>query len=569
MSTSKNLGQVAGVSVGTTAPTNLNLIWYDSTPTQMKHKVYDQGTSQWIVLNQNIINSVTYSEVVALATGTGLTILSWFKITDKGNVLALAITSTKIQYVDTVGNIVIDDLGANSQYHVTSDNLLIDDVAGVFDTINKKLVFTFSEQSTLLMSDNDYFLGKSKISNVWTLVKYKINKLLSSSNGNSIVWNNGLFFNFTSAISNILDKTGGVVSKEAFDSEISLLNTSVDNVGTQNQQIINNAKEYTDSQVTNAVIYNKNLPSDLDTTSTPIDIVKGDTVISIFSKIQRWINKFKVATGITVSTDFAQAATKTPINNNDTVDSALRKVAKYLAVLTAQTGTQILSSDNTDWNQFTAKPADPVAVGKISENLLKIWYFSTHLDNDYIPDGEITYPKLFKYGISPTDIFRLELSSGFDFSNCGFGGCVYQGDGFLFQYDSNYPYNPYRLTTYFDDTYPKILGFAPVIPVVVNSNQTYYNAGSLIHYIDSDITIQFILSISKTTYDALYSQGYRYLQCVASADVYNSQTDSQTWYVALNQITYGNMTITKSRLNMGGMQHIIMKLSVTPSVSNS
>lgn len=37
----KNLGQVAGVAIQNTPPTNIALIWYDNTPSQMCHKVYD------------------------------------------------------------------------------------------------------------------------------------------------------------------------------------------------------------------------------------------------------------------------------------------------------------------------------------------------------------------------------------------------------------------------------------------------------------------------------------------------------------------------------------------------
>ena len=140
----KNLGQVAGVFIGTTPPENVTLIWYDNTPNQMLHKVYDVNLAQWVVLDKNTISSITYSELVNLATTVGLSIGAWFKISDKGNALALAITSTKIQYDDVLGNILIDDLGTNVQYHVTSSNLSIDDVIGVFDVVNKKLVFQFN-----------------------------------------------------------------------------------------------------------------------------------------------------------------------------------------------------------------------------------------------------------------------------------------------------------------------------------------------------------------------------------------------------------------------------------------
>ena len=127
----KNLGQVSGVFIGTTPPENKVLIWYDNTPSQMLHKVYNPSLTQWVVLDQNIISSITYSELVNIARNVGLTVGQWYKITDKANALALSITTTKVQYDDSIGNILVDDLGTNIQYHVTSSNLLIDDLSGV------------------------------------------------------------------------------------------------------------------------------------------------------------------------------------------------------------------------------------------------------------------------------------------------------------------------------------------------------------------------------------------------------------------------------------------------------
>lgn len=36
---SSNIGQVAGIYVGTNPPENIKLIWWDSTPSQQVHKV--------------------------------------------------------------------------------------------------------------------------------------------------------------------------------------------------------------------------------------------------------------------------------------------------------------------------------------------------------------------------------------------------------------------------------------------------------------------------------------------------------------------------------------------------
>jgi len=316
----KNLGQVSGVFIGTTPPDNTILIWYDNTPNQKLHKVYDINLSQWVVLDKNTISTITYSELVNLATGVGLSVGAWFKIS-----LALSITSTKVQYNDSLGNILIDDLGSNIQYHVTSSNLLVDDISGVFDSVNKKLVFQFNEQVPDYVAD-DYVLGKIVRSGVWSLAKYKLSSFLSSVTGNSITWNGGFFFNFNTAIRNIFDKSGGVVSKDSYDSDQQTLNTAINNVGEANQAIIENASQDLSTATTPTAIYNKAIPNDLTTGGVAIDAAKGDTLYTIISKFQRWINQFKLATGIRVSTEFTEATTQQYINSNDTVETALGKV---------------------------------------------------------------------------------------------------------------------------------------------------------------------------------------------------------------------------------------------------
>lgn len=325
---SKNLGQVSGVYIGSDPPENIIMIWYDNTPSQMIHKVYNPGLSQWVVLDQNIISSITYSELVNIARNVGLTIGQWFKITDKSNALALSITSTKVQYLDLLGNILIDDLGTNIQYHVSSSNLSIDDVIGVFDVLNNKLVFEFNE-SIPDYTANDYVLGKIERNNVWSLSKYRLSSFLSNVIGNSISWNGGFFFNFYSAISGIFDKKGGVVSKDSYDIDQRNIAINIQNVGKENQTIINNANTAIANSTADVVIYNKAAP-DITVSGEPIDAMRGDTLITIISKFQRYINKFKFATGINISTNFADRQTPEFINNNDTVDSAFSKVQYWL-----------------------------------------------------------------------------------------------------------------------------------------------------------------------------------------------------------------------------------------------
>lgn len=82
--TTKNLGQVAGVHIGTSAPTNTTLIWYDSTPAVMCHKVYDIALRSWVVLYESVISLITYAELTNIAQNTGLTVGQWYKISNIG-----------------------------------------------------------------------------------------------------------------------------------------------------------------------------------------------------------------------------------------------------------------------------------------------------------------------------------------------------------------------------------------------------------------------------------------------------------------------------------------------------
>lgn len=324
----KNLGQVSGVHIGSTPPSNTILIWYDSTPSQLRHKVYDPTLKQWVVLDQNIISTITYSELTNMAKNSGLSVGEYFQITDRSNALALAITSTKVQYCDALGNILIDDLGTNIQYHVTSANLQIDDVVGVFDETNRKLVFQFNEQTPDFTAD-DYVFGKVQRNNIWSLAKYKLSSFLSKVTGNSIAWNGGFFFSFSDALKNVLDKAGGVVSKTTYDRDKEQLTTSINNVGKENQNIIQNAHNELTEATKPDSFYGTKLPS-ISTGGEATDIAKGDTLLSIVSKIQRYINKFKYATSIRISQDFTDRVSPQYVNNNDTVDSAIRKIQYWL-----------------------------------------------------------------------------------------------------------------------------------------------------------------------------------------------------------------------------------------------
>lgn len=322
----KNLGQVAGVAIQNAPPSNIALIWYDSTPSQMCHKVYDTAKQQWVIIDQKIISLITYSEIENLARQSGLPLGKFYQITDKNNTLAVAITSTKVQYADSLGNILIDDLGTNIQYHVSSSNLQIDDISGTFNSQNSKLIFRFEEMDNDI--DNDYILGKTRRNNVWTLFKFRLKSLISPETGNSISWNKGLFLNIQNIISGLKDRIGGFVSFETFTKTVETQNTAINNVGKENQQIIQNAQNALTEATKPDSFYATQLPTELETGGAPVDMAKGNTLLQCLSKVQRYINQFKYATGIRLSRDFSASKVTGDVNNNDTVETAIAKLSR-------------------------------------------------------------------------------------------------------------------------------------------------------------------------------------------------------------------------------------------------
>lgn len=439
----KNLGQVAGVYIGNTPPENIILIWYDNTPSQMRHKIYDPGLSQWVVLDQNVISLITYSELVNIAKNVGLSIGQYFQIKDKGNALALAITTTKVQYDDELGNILIDDLGTNIQYHVTSSNLLVDDVAGVFDTVNKKLVFQFKEMVPDFTAD-DYIMGKVQRNNVWSLAKYRLSSFLSKVTGNSISWNGGFFFNFGDALKAQLDKKGGVVAKDTYDTDMQKVNQDIANVGKANQQIIDNANKAITDATSDTAIYAKKSPA-LETGGEPTDAAKGDSLLTILSKFQRYITRFKYATGIRVSQDFTDAVQPEYVNNNDTVDSALRKIQYWLK--NAGTGSKL----SPDWapKDYAGTITDVAGGDSLDEAFAKAIGKLNQIGT--ISNGQVrskattsggTSRTIFNLASAILSFYRngtsghnvsLSSSSGLSIKDSNNYGLVANGDGLYFQ----------------------------------------------------------------------------------------------------------------------------------------
>lgn len=320
---SVNLGQVVGLFVGTSSPTNTNLIWFDSTVSVKYHKVYNFDLNIWEKLNKSSISNKTYSELVTLATGSGLSLGAQYYITNL-DVLAVAITATKVNYFDTNDNLIVDDLSSTKSYIISASNLLIDDIQGVYDENTKKVVFSFQSDT---FDGEDYAFAKGTRTSVVKLLKYKWKTIVSSKVNNSIVWDGGIYFNLKAALSYIFDKSGGVVSYETFVTSNTTLSNQLLALSNNYQNFANNANQTIETGLSPTNFYSKQIYNAPDVGAAAADIVISDSLYTIVSKIQRYINRFKRADGMLVTASFVPSTSENlNIINTDTVDNALRKV---------------------------------------------------------------------------------------------------------------------------------------------------------------------------------------------------------------------------------------------------
>lgn len=379
MSGSKNIGQVSGLFIGTTTPENTALIWYDTSTNQRCHKVYDFVTKSWVSLNPQIVSNTTYSELVNNASKNGLTVGKFYKMTDKSNTLAIAISSTRIQYVDTLGTLIIDDLGSNQTYTVTNNNLLFDGLGGVFDGTTKKLMFSFSEATP---NQDDYIYARKKSSatnNV--LFKFAIGDLISKAVGNVITWHNGLFVNMSNILNNLVNKAGGILGYDKYTTDKAEIENSIDTIGKSYQSLVTNVNNALEESLADTAIFEKKLAQN-PTVGTASDIKAGDSLKTIITKIQRWITQYKYAKGIKISGNFTSATTKQYINNNDTVESALQKIQFYLRNAALQQSLVLPENWNTKStsgeNDAYVDDGAPVANDEIIYAIAKLTAFIEH-----------------------------------------------------------------------------------------------------------------------------------------------------------------------------------------------
>ena len=322
----KNLGQIAAIWISSNAPENQRLVWYDTS--ERVHKVYEVATGEWVALNPQIVTNSTISDLRNIAQQSGLSVGKYFFLTDVGT-LAVAITTTKIWYVDSFNNYVVNDLAASIQIYINSDNLLLDGSTGVWNNATGKLVFSFTTISSSynIQPDNDYIVMRRKNDSNWSWIKTKLSNFISAVSGNSISWNRGFYFNFATAINNIKNKTGGIVGYEQYNTDKNAINTSINNVSQGNQQILSTAKSYTDDKTSESALLDKQIGRPRTIYSNPPDVPgTGTTIDNIINIIFSWISALQNSNKIKVGSGFYANGRSGNVNYSDTIRAAIEKL---------------------------------------------------------------------------------------------------------------------------------------------------------------------------------------------------------------------------------------------------
>lgn len=324
----KNIGQIAAIWIANYAPDNTSLIWYDEN--DRIHKTYEESSGQWVALNPQIVTNSTISTLRTIAQGSGLAVGKFYYLTDVGT-LAIAITTTKIWYVDSHGNYVVNDLSASMQYYVNSTNLIIDGSTGVWENGQLKFKFTTYSVGSFLQPNSDYIVLRRKAGDVWSWIKFKLRGLISVAAGNSITWNNGLFFNFNNALNAKKNTAGGVVGWEQHNTDKTELQRGINEASQANQNILNAAKRYTDGKTNDAYIYTTlqhGKPYTL--VDNPPEVPgTGSVLHDIITILLSWIKKLKWSKNITIAQSgdgFKPNGVAGNVNYSDSVKTAIEKI---------------------------------------------------------------------------------------------------------------------------------------------------------------------------------------------------------------------------------------------------
>lgn len=410
-----DVGTVAGISIGTTPPSNPAIIWYDTT--DKLHKNYDASLGQWIPMSQAIVSEIgDFNDLINKANlPGGLPIAAFYNVLKRDadaqwNTMVLVVGQTRIQYVDKLNNIIVEDLagqGTTTQY-VASTNYFFDNIVATFDQKTSKLNYTFQQ-----LTDNpalaDVLYGMRVINNIPTLVKRTVKSLLSNSSKNSLGFVNGLYFDFSAAMNGVIvsEQTGDtqVPGYKQYKADYVAIEKAFDDVS----KIINDWQNGSSAMIFGAKLIEVNPVTA--TVAAPQDLTTQDNLKTALNKIQGWYNRLKLSTGMSLSPAYAPAANKARYPQaGDTVEQAIGILQKFLQDFNGQATAVTVGGNASDFPaspnpSYQIKPTDNLyqAVAKIVNNLASL--FGGGVDDvPYVADSlvrtqsirpqSVTQPKL-------------------------------------------------------------------------------------------------------------------------------------------------------------------------------
>lgn len=441
-----DVGTVAGISISTVPPSNQAIIWYDTT--DGLHKSYDKSVGEWVPMSQAIVSQISdFSDLVNKANlPGGLPIGAFYNVvkrdTDSAwNTLVWVVGSTRIQYVDKLNNIIVEDLagqGSVVQY-VASTNYLFDGVVVTFDAETSKLDIQFQQIADAPIAD-EIMYGYRLINDNPTLIKRTLGSLVSKSAKNSLSFVNGLYFSFQSAMSGIIvteqESDTKVVGYKQYLADYTAINKTFEDA----KKILQDWQDNSQTLIYSSRLIEVNPVTA--TVSSPQDLTVSDDIKTAFNKIQGWYNRLKLATGMSLSGDYIMAPNKDswPVAG-DTVEKAISILHKMLYDFNGKASSVIIGGNaedypNTPNPSFQLLPDDSVyqAFLKVANNLASLFpggnapYAANNLVvTNSIKDKAVTYNKL------NDDVKRLfgtyeyvDWNQIDDFSNAFFKpGCVF------------------------------------------------------------------------------------------------------------------------------------------------
>lgn len=380
-----DVGTVAGLSIGTTPPSNPAIIWYDTT--DKLHKSYDTTLGQWVPMSQAIVAEIAdFNDLINKANlPGGLPIAAFYNVLKRDadgnwNTMVWVVGQTRIQYVDKLNNIIVEDLagqGTTTQY-VASTNYFFDNVVATFDQKTSKLNFTFQT-----LTDNpaleDVLYGMRVINTNPTLVKRTVKSLLSSSAKNSLAFVNGLYFDFAAAMKGITvseqENDTQVIGYKQYTADYTAINKAFEDV----TKIITDWQNGSQMMIFSAKLVEVNPVTA--TPSDPQDLTVNDDLKTALNKIQGWYNRLKLATGMNLSPAYEPAANKVRYPAaGDTVEQAIGILQRFIQDFGGQAKAVVVGGTESDFPaspnpSYQIKPTDNLyqAVAKIVNNLASLF----------------------------------------------------------------------------------------------------------------------------------------------------------------------------------------------------